>query len=591
MRPRLRKRYLLVRLRRLGRNNDLILILLSLVIGVAAGAGSVLFRDLILLIQGVAFETVHERLHVLVVSLPWWRILLATTLGGLLVGLYIQFVAKCRHPNGVGQVMEASALYGGRMSLARSLHGVVINAISLGVGGSAGREGPVVHLGAAVGAFVAEKLSLSRSLTRTLLACGVAAAVAASFNAPLAGVFFALEVVIGHYALSAFAPIVVASVVATIISRLKYGAFPAFIVPEHQLGSFLEFPAFALIGVCAALAAIILMRSIAVVQVAFDRTRLPRWSRPMAGGLLLGLIALAFPEVLGVGYGPTDDTLRGQTDEQLLFVLIAAKILATAVTLGSGFGGGMFSPSLFVGAMVGGAFGSVAGDLSPALFSGIGAYAMIGMGAVAGAVMGAPISTILIIFELTADYELTTAVMVATVTASVLTRQLHGRSYFRWQLERAGVNLESRLEIDILRTLKVGRIMSRNYASVPRSADLAQLRILLQSAPYGELFVITEDGRLYGTITLADLAEAAFDHQLDGLVNAGDVARLNPPILETHDTLETAIELMDTTHEEHIPVIDSAGSRRLVGFVHERDVMLAYNKALVQLHRDAGAAY
>ena len=332
MRPRLRKRYILVRLRRLGRNNDLILLLLSLVIGVAAGAGSVLFRDLILLIQDVALSTDHERLHVFVGSLPWWRILLATTLGGLVVGLYVQFVAKGRHPNGVGQVMEASALHGGRISFVRSLHGAVINAVSLGVGGSAGREGPVVHLGAAIGALVAEKLSLTRSLTRTLLACGVAAAVAASFNAPLAGVFFALEVVIGHYALSAFAPIVIASVVATIISRLKYGAFPAFIVPDHQLGSFLEFPAFAMIGVTAALAAILLMRSIAVVQVTFDRTRLPRWSRPAIGGLLLGLIALAFPEVLGVGYGPMDDTLRGETAERLLFILIAAKIVATALT-------------------------------------------------------------------------------------------------------------------------------------------------------------------------------------------------------------------------------------------------------------------
>ncbi|MFN4089062.1 MAG: chloride channel protein [Alphaproteobacteria bacterium] len=591
MRPRLRKRYILVRLKRLGRNDDLVLILLALVIGVAAGAGSVLFREAILLVQGLVLGTWHERLHVYAAELPWWRILAATTLGGLAVGLYVQFVAKSRHPNGVAQVMEASALYAGRMSFGRSLHGALINAVSLGVGGSAGREGPVVHLGAAVGAVVAEKLALPRALARTLLACGVAAAVAASFNAPLAGVFFALEVVIGHYALSAFAPIVIASVVATIIARLAYGPFPAFIVPDYQLGSFLEFPAFALLGVTAAAVAIPFMRSIPFVQSLFDRTPLPRWSRPMVGGLLLGLLALVFPEVLGVGYGPTDDALRGETAVHLLFLLIAAKLVATAITLGSGFGGGMFSPSLFIGAMVGGAFGSVAGAVWPDLFSGLGAYAMVGMGAVAGAVMGAPISTILIIFELTADYELTTAVMVATVTATVMTRRLHGSSYFRWQLERAGIDLESRLEIDILRTLKVGRVMSRNYASVPRAMGLAQLRVLLQTAPYGELFVLTEDGCLYGTITLADLAEAAFDPQLDGLVNAGDVARLNPPMLQTGDDLQTAIDLMDSTNEEHIPVVDSTASRRLVGFVHERDIMLAYNKALVQLHREEGAAY
>lgn len=565
--------------------------MLALGIGVAAGTGSVLFRELLALVQEFAFGDGSERLFAVTQGLRWWEIVLPPTIGGLCVGLYVHFLLRGRHPNGVAQVMEASAIRGGRMSLSRGIHGALVNAFSLGVGASAGREGPVVHLGASIGAWVAKRLHLDRGLTRTLLACGIAAAVAASFNAPLAGVFFALEVVIGHYALRAFAPLVISSVIATVISRWEYGNYPAFIIPGYHISSVLEFPAFILLGITSALVAIVFMRSIAFAQDTARRSPIPGWARPMVGGFAVGLIALAFPQVLGVGYGATDDALNALFPFWMMAALVVAKIAATAITLGSGFGGGMFSPSLFVGAMVGGAFGIVAGEIAPTMFAGEGAYSMVGMGAVAGSILGAPISTILIIFELTGDYELTTAVMVGTVTAAIVTYQLHGTSYFRWMLKREGVDVDRRHEVDILRTVRVNTVMRPQFASVPRAMGLAQLRLLLQTAPYGELFVIGDDGKLYGTITLADLSEAAFDHTLDDLVNAGDVARLNPPMLEAADNLETAIAVMEEADEEHIAVVDSRSSRKLVGFVHERDVMFAYNRELVRVHREEGAAY
>ena len=439
---------------------------------------------------------------------------------------------------------------------------------------------------------------MPREQARVLLACGVAGAVAASFNAPLAGVFFALEVVIGHYALAAFAPIVIASLVATIVSRQIYGEFPAFVIPDYST-SYFEFPAFALLGGAAALLAVTFMRLVPLVEQSLAKVPIVPWLRPTIGGFGVGLIALAYPEVLGVGYGATDAALKGEMSLLLLLGLLAAKTLATALTLGSGFGGGVFSPSLFLGAMLGGAFGIVAGNAIPqlfdlqdnTLFAGEGAYAMVGMGAVAGAVLGAPMSTILIIFELTGDYELTMGVMLSTVVASLIVTNWHGQSYFRGVLARRGVDLTTRVEHDLLETERVDQLMSKRFSSVPLETSLVDLRLHLQTAPYNELFVLDQEGRLFGTITLADLDEAAFDHVLDDLVIAADVARRKPPMLEAGDNLQDAITLMETVHEEHIPVVNSRYSRRLVGFVHEKDVMLAYNKALVRLHRDEGAAF
>jgi chloride channel protein, CIC family len=412
-------------------------------------------------------------------------------------------------------------------------------------------------------------------------------------------VFFALEVVIGHYALTAFAPIVMASLVATVGSRAIYGDFPAFIVPNYTISA-LEFPAFAMLGIAAAVLAVGFMRSIALVAQQMARLPIPPWTRPAVGGLGVGILAIAFPEVLGVGYGSTDLALKGEFALALLIGLMLAKTAATALTIGSGFGGGVFSPSLFLGAMLGGAVGTIAGVVAPHLslaegstvFAGEGAYAMVGMGAVAGAVLGAPISTILIIFELTGDYQLTMGVMLGTVVASVITSQWHGTSFFRGVLVQRGVDIAKRVEADLLQAERVDALMSKRYTAVPLATGLADLRLYLQTAAYNELFVVTEDGRLFGSITLNDFDhEALFDHVLDDLVIAADVARRNPPMLEASDNLQDAITLMETVHEEHIPVVNNRKDRQLVGFVHEKDVMLAYNKALVRLHRDEGAAF
>jgi len=270
----------------------------------------------------------------------------------------------------------------------------------------------------------------------------------------------------------------------------------------------------------------------------------------------------------------------------LLIALIFMKMLATSICIGSGFGGGIFTPSLMIGAMLGGAYGIVATDIFPEFSSGPGAYTIIGMGAVSAAVLGAPISTTLIIFELTDDYPLTIAVMIGVVVSNIVAQQFLGKSFFSWQLERAGLDLKGGFETALLRSIKVRRLVDRNSETVLVGAGLQELRHKLQASETGELFVLKEDGELFGTITLADLSDAAFDHDVDNLINAGDVARVHPPILDLDDDLETANKVIRDSGEHYIGVVENHETMKFIGTLHETEVMAAYNRALVEARHE-----
>lgn len=572
---------------RVARHEQLVLAVLAVAVGGIGGGSAIAFREALGAIQFLFYGFSSERVVTLSASLPWWHILAATTLGGLAVGLFVEFVMPGKRPLAVADVMEASALRGGRMSLNDGIRAAFVSALSLGAGASTGREGPVVHLGASISAYVAKRLRLGRSLSQTLLGCGVAAAVAASFNAPIAGAFFALEVVVGHYAMSAFAAIVIASVTGTIVSRIWFGDFPAFMIPEHQIASFLEFPAFALLGVVSAAVAIVFMQSVDISTRIAERVPAPNWLKPAGGGLVVGLIGIFLPHILGVGYEATDLALREQFGLLMLIALVVFKTAATAISLGSGFGGGVFSPSLFLGAMVGGAFGVVATLVFPDLSSGHAAYTIVGMGAVAGSVLGAPISTILMVFELTGDYSLTIGVMIATVIASLLTQQIYGFSFFTRQLDRRGLNLRTGREKGLLHEMRVSEVLCDDHATIGPAARMTQVRRALLGACHAELFVVDGEGRLHGTITLADLADAAFSTELDPLLNAEDVCRPRPPVLAAGDDLEAAMALIDEVQEDIVAVVDGMETMRLLGYVRQRDVVRAYDLALLRARDEA----
>jgi CIC family chloride channel protein len=577
---------MLSKLRRLIRNDHMILVILALVAGSAVGGAVIGFREAISFFQLTAYGSGSERLFAQIETLHWWQVLLVPVAGGLIVGVFVHFLMPDRRPEGIADVIEASALRGGRMSLNTGLAAAAVSAVSIGAGASVGREGPAVHLGASLSGWLGRRLGLTRSLTRTLLGCGVAAAVAASFNAPIAGALFASEVVIGHYALKAFAPIVIASVAGTAMSRTWFGDFPAFALSDTYLASFWEFPSFVGLGVVAGVTAIVFMRATDLAQRTIQKTPLPVLLRPAVAGLVVGLIALVFPQVLGVGYGITEQALLVTIPLGLLAAIALAKILATAVSIGWGFGGGVFSPSLVIGAMIGGAFGIVVTSMFPEYSSGPAAYTLVGMGAMAAAVLGAPISTTLIIFEMTGDYALTLGVMLAVVTASEITQQFYGRSFFSMQLIGRGIDLKGGFEAEIMRAVKIGDVLNRDSELVALDVGLPDLRIMLQKSKTGELFVVRETGELYGSITLADLSETAFDPAIDDLVRAGDVARTQPPVLTETDDLEAALKLLAETGEDQIAVVSDTDTMSFRGCVNHAGVMAAYNRALLESHHE-----
>ncbi|HEC14824.1 MAG TPA: chloride channel protein, partial [Rhodospirillales bacterium] len=313
------------------RNDHLILSLLALGVGAVAGVAVIGFREAVVFFQLSAFGTDTEHLYAEVMKLPWWRIVLVPTLGGLAIGILAHRFLPGQRPHGVSDVIEASALHGGRMSGTTGFRAALVNAASIGFGASVGREGPAVHLGASLGGVIAKRLHLNRTFARTLLGCGVAAAVAGSFNAPIAGALFASEVVIGNYALKAFAPIVIASVTGTMISRAYFGDFPAFMLAEHDAISLMEFPAFIGLGLLTGLVATVFIRGTFWIGEKAASSPFPAWSRPAFGGLAVGLIATVYPHVLGVGYGTMDTVLTGFFPVSLLIALLIAKMAASMI--------------------------------------------------------------------------------------------------------------------------------------------------------------------------------------------------------------------------------------------------------------------
>ncbi|MGY4749850.1 chloride channel protein [Pannonibacter sp. Q-1] len=433
---------------------------LALFIGAIVSWAAIFFRELIGLVQMLWLGTSSEAVVTAVAQVPWYVVMLAPAAGGLVVGLLLHFVQPMQRASSVADVIEARASAGRSLRFWPGMSSALIAALSLGSGASAGREGPMVHLGATIATSLGRLFSLPDSSRRMLLACGVASAVSASFNAPIAGVLFAHEVILGHYALSALPPVAIAAVTGTVFSRLWFGDVAAFIIPAYQITSYWEFPAFALLGLACAIVSILFQFALTGTDWVARNIPLPLWLRPVMGGLAVGAIGLMFPHVLGVGYEATDEALKNQLPLTLLLALLVAKTAATAITLASRFGGGVFSPALYLGAMTGGAFGIIAAAAVPDMASSGGLYAILGMGAVAASVLGAPVSTTMIVFELTGGYGLSMALLLCVSIATGITQAVHGRSFFQWQLEMRGVPLKDGLHRMLVREVRVDDFMT-----------------------------------------------------------------------------------------------------------------------------------
>jgi CIC family chloride channel protein len=515
--------------------------LIALLIGIAAGFAALFFRKAISWLQHTLYGVEDVRLmHSFAESLPWYLILLIPVAGGLTVGLILHWFTPDGRVRSVADVIEGAALADGRVEQKAGLASALASLITLGSGGSSGREGPVVHLAAVISSRVSDWIKADGITGRDLLGCAVAAAVSASFNAPIAGALFALEVVLRHFAVHAFAPIVIASAAGTVINRLEFGGVTEYsLATEGALQFYVELPAFLLLGLLCGLVATVFMRATFWAEdmgnLAQRLTGMPRWLRPAVAGLMLGGIAIFFPHIIGVGYETTEAALTGQLllHEAIIFTML--KVAAAAITIGGRMGGGIFSPSLMIGAMTGLAFGIVATAMFPEQ-SGEGTlYALAGMGAVAAAVLGAPISTTLIVFELTGDWQTGLAVMVAVSMSTALSSRLVDRSFFLTQLERRNIHLAAGPQAYLLAMFRVGKVM--------RPMDHGN------AAPEERLLTLIEQG-IY---------------------------------TDTNATLERALPIFERTGLDYVPVVQLApgdGPPALEGALFHVDALKAYNRAL-----------
>lgn len=438
---------------------------IALAIGIAAGTAALLFRLGIQAIQTLVYGTDDPRnLHSFAAGLDWYLVLLIPITGGLIVGLILHHFTDDGRVRSVADVIEGAALNEGRVEVRKGIASGVASMITLSTGGSTGREGPVVHLAAIMSTVVSRWIRADGITGRDLLGCAVAAAVSASFNAPIAGALFALEVVLRHFAVHAFAPIVIASAAGTVINRLAFGDVTEFVLPvQNALEFYVELPAFLLLGLVCGAVAVVLMRAIfwaddfgTYVQ---NGLRLPRYVRPAVAGALLGGLAIWWPHIIGVGYETTSAALTGQLLLHEAVVFVVLKVTAVAITMGGRMGGGVFSPSLMIGALTGLIFGAIATSVFPTVSGAPTIYALAGMGAVAAAVLGAPISTTLIVFELTGDWQTGLAVMVSVSMSTALASRLVDRSFFLTQLERRNVHLAAGPQAYLLATFKVANVM------------------------------------------------------------------------------------------------------------------------------------
>jgi chloride channel protein, CIC family len=558
-------------------------------IGVVSGLTAVMLRILIHSIQFVANALPVWSLETL--GLAALGVVAAPTLGGLVVGPIITRFAPEAKGHGVPEVMAAIITKGGFIRPRVAWIKAIASAITIGSGGSVGREGPIIQIGSSVGSTLGYLLHLPPRLMRTFVACGAAGGIAAAFNAPIAGALFAVEIILGDFGFVQLAPIVTSSVMATVISRSLEGDFSAFVVPRLSLTHPVELIAYVGLGLLCGVAAVMFIHVLDWLEDFFDhRLKIPEWIKPAVGGVGVGLVGLFLPQVFGIGYETIDTSLHSGLGPWLLVLLLFGKLFATTVTLASGGSGGIFAPSLFMGAMVGGAVGEAAHWLMPTLTAPSGAYALVGMSAMVGAATHAPITAIVIIFELTNDYKIILPLMISTIigvlTASALTRE----SIYTHKLKRKGIDFESGPEGNLLKKVRVRDIVRKEFEQVPQDLPFNFLADQLLQTARSHLPVVDEQGRLRGFVSRETGHRFIHDkHELTDVVVAADAAGNDEPMLMPGDTLDQALLRFNESGLRELYVVEDMVDRRVVGMVRKGDLMDAYQREL--LKRSAGDTF
>jgi CIC family chloride channel protein len=547
----------------------------ALLVGAFAGIGAVLFRWLI-----DFFHTVFFVKGALFLSLLGeYYVILIPVIGGLIVGLLIYFSrASETKGHGVPEVMEAVVNRGGRIRSRVAAVKILASSISIGSGASIGREGPIVQIGATLGSILGQRLQMPQDWIKSLVACGAAAGISATFNAPIAGVFFAHEVILGRMFTRHFGFVVMSSVIAGVIAHAFLGNLQSFSIPTYSLVSNWELGLYFLLGITCALIAVLFIRTLYRVEDIFDSLKIPEYFKPAAAGVLIGAIGLYSPYLFGVGYDGVEQALLGEIDMIALAAFLLLKILATSITLGGGFSGGVFAPSLFLGAMYGGLFGKVCSSLLPGTVAPSGAYALVGMAAVFSGAARAPITSIIILFEMTRDYAIILPLMLTVVVSTLVAYRINPVSIYGEKLLRRGISLKSEEEVDLLEKVSVQEVMTKDFPTVLPNMTLDEVSERFVQSKHHGFPVVDKSGKLTGIITLADV-EANMGIP-DKKLMVSDIATTNLIVAYPDETLHDVINRLGSSEVGRIPVVDRKRPSKLLGVLRRYDIVTAYTRAM-----------
>ncbi|MEZ5360431.1 MAG: chloride channel protein [Candidatus Zixiibacteriota bacterium] len=566
-----------------------ILIFLALVVGSGTGYGALLFITLIEYAREIFFGFSADALSTLLQAddggYKWW-IIIIPAIGGMIAGPIIHYFAKEAKGHGVPEVMDAVARKGGIIRPQVAAIKAIASAVCIGSGGSAGREGPIIQIGSAIGSTIGQVFKMSGNRVKILVGCGAAAGISAVFNAPIAGIIFSLEIILGDFAVKTFAPVLLSSVIASVITRSVLGNHPAFEVPAYELVSAWEMPLYVLLGIVAGGFAVVFTRVLSWSESFFDSLKIPEISKPAMGGALLGVVGVFFPQVFADGYNTIHLALYGKMALGLMAILVFVKIIGTSLTLGSGNSGGIFAPSLFMGAMVGGAFGSLAHTFFPGVTASPGAYALVGMAALVGGTTHAPMTAILIIFEMTSDYRIILPLMVAVTISTLVSRNLFQYSIYTVKLAARGIFLKGGKDVMILRSLQVYEVMDRNFETISLTTPLRQIIQKIETTKETYYMVVDDKSNLHGIISLQDLREIISRGYLQDLIIADDIAHTDIITVTPQETLDEVRKKISMQDLQVVPVVESKGSNKIIAVLRRDDMMTVYNKRLIESFND-----
>lgn len=557
------------------------MIIVAIIIGVFAGFGAIGIRLLIKTISEISFSGYGSLLDNIIAS-PWYIKILVPMIGGLIVGPLIYFFAPEAKGHGVPEVMQAILLKGGMIRPRVAFVKAIASAVTIGTGGSVGREGPIIQIGSSLGSTVGQFLNISGDRMKTLVGCGAAAGIAAAFNAPIAGALFAVEIILMDFAFAQFSPIVISSVMATVISHNFEGNLATFQVPHYELVHPTELIFYVVLGFLAGFVSFVFIKVLYAFEDFFENSLpIPDYFQPVIGGFVIGIIALFFPQIMGVGYDSINSALHGGMIWYIAFALIFIKIFATAFTLGSGGSGGIFAPSLFMGAMLGCFFGVFVHDMFPNISAAPGAYALVAMGGLVAGTTRAPITAIIIVFELTNDYNIILPLMITCIISTILSSKLSRESIYTLKLLLRKINLKGGTEINVMKSLYVRDIYHPRFESICETSNFIEVvnQVISKRDPY---FIVQDDHELLvGIISIHDMKSFMFEGEdFQNLIIAGDIAMKDIDVIGLDDDCQVALDKMSQTGFLGLPVVNPQNRRKVLGMIWQKDVLDAYHKEI-----------